>query len=197
MIAQIRFLYKIDDLCITLNDAAVAFAAVGKQAVCAILEAVVIVAEIPFTALSECVQGTIAEQAVEIFGVLRLVTGKILTLTVLKERIMLFIHTGSIPPERFFLCLQVFSVLGVVGSDELEGKVFGGDTFNQTIYAFTCERQVLVNRKGMLKHLPDTVGIAAAEVGRVQHGLLHVFTGEGLVQVHTADISAQITVLIQ
>ena len=80
---------------------AVSFRAVGEQAGLAIFDALCRVGKIPPAAVAQRIEGTVAEQAVECFGAVGFVTGKVLAGTVAEEVIpgggAVFMHGKSLP----------------------------------------------------------------------------------------------------
>ena len=90
----------------TLCDPFTAPPPVGEQTIRAILDALFVVAEITAAVFAKRIQRAIAEQAIKIFGALRLMAGEILTLAILKKRavILTVFFTHMTSP------LSVFSV---------------------------------------------------------------------------------------
>ena len=82
------FLCQLHELRVAGDDVAVALAAVGHHAARAILHAVLRVAEVPLALLPQGVKGAIAEQAVEVLGMLRLMAGKEFAFLVLEEGVV-------------------------------------------------------------------------------------------------------------
>ena len=81
------------------GDISVIFPSVGNQAARAVLDPVFCITEIPAAFLSQRVQRTVAEQAVEVLRIRALMTGKIFTFFMAEKRVLFAF------PKRF---LHVF-----------------------------------------------------------------------------------------
>lgn len=87
---RLRFflLHQFDDLTHLFGDVPVAFPLVGTQAGRAVLDAVFCVVEIAAAVFAQGIEGAVAENAGEGFGVGMFVAGEIFTLPVLEKIIM-------------------------------------------------------------------------------------------------------------
>ena len=73
------FFHHLRKLSVFSGDISVIFPSVGNQAARAVLDPVFCITEIPAAFLSQRVQRTVAEQAVEVLRIRALMTGKIFT----------------------------------------------------------------------------------------------------------------------
>jgi len=96
----IVFLHQFHDVVIAGNDPEIILPAMRHKTIGAILIPVFGIAEIAAALLAQRKQRAIAEQAVEILGMVRLVAGKVFALGVLEKGIMLFFH-GKTHSLRF------------------------------------------------------------------------------------------------
>ena len=83
------FLCQFANLAIVLQNAAVIFSFVGNLAAGTVLEPILGIAECTAAAITQGIEGTIAEQAAEILRICTGMTGEVFTLPVLEIGIML------------------------------------------------------------------------------------------------------------
>lgn len=82
------FFHHLRKLSVFSGDISVIFPSVGNQAARAVLDSVFCITEIPAAFLSQRVQRTVAEQAVEVLRIRALMTGKIFTFFMAEKRVL-------------------------------------------------------------------------------------------------------------
>ena len=96
LFARIIFLYQIHDFPVSPGDIFIMIALMGREAAGAILDAVFGVFEVPLALPAQGIQRTIAEQAVEILGMLSFMAGKVFAFCILEEGIVSALRHGII-----------------------------------------------------------------------------------------------------
>ena len=83
--SEFFFLHHFDDVAEFFGDLGVAFALVGVQAVGAVFDAVARIGEIASAVFAESIEGAVAEEAGEGFGVGVLVAGEVFAVFILEK----------------------------------------------------------------------------------------------------------------
>ena len=117
------FFHHLRKLSVFSGDISVIFPSVGNLAARAVLDPVFCIAEIPAAFLSQRVQRTVAEQAVEVLRIRALMTGKIFTFFMTEKRVLFTF------PKRFLHNFPLSSGARLCsgGSDQITVPVCGGN----------------------------------------------------------------------